>query len=670
MTLGRPSGRASFGLEIAIALLPIVVILGYAITLTRFTLIDDHFLLARSLTTGFWDNFELEPGGRFRPLYWLRYWMIVRLLAAEPCAFALGNGLFVLGSAVQVWWIARRAAGPLLAVAAAWLFTFSLPTIENVFTLGKGEPQQLAFWLAALLLLARLVAPTTRHWTLLDTLLLILIAGANVLSKETSLLLGFPLLFACGALLSERRGRPRADWHLRAVALASVLALVAVCGAVVALHSFSPGDFPVRVIAEDYSARPVIPLWGRDALTLVLIAMGLVGAAMALHRRTDHVLMTLLAIQFAAIVLFLTAIRTPMLYYYYPAVAMGAVLTAIAVADVSVRSRIANVAAPAILAVAIAYGAVQSVWASTALIAWNRMYEVLNRSVMTARPQRVIFRQSVGPEPPWLAKDFAWGPRGSIVAALDEPAYSLAPLVPTVSARELRRGDWIIERFGTNANRRVPFRDLDDASSIGQGLLSEGGRGLLPLRIVHDDRAVFAVPRTWLSPFPTDNAAIRWRIYEVVEAPPFLLENLESDYWMRDHAVLALRMAGVAKVRVRFSALGPKGRDNALFVYAGDRRLAECETARLGPNECIFVADSESTRPDELGWITLDLRPRRTFVPAKIGINADTRALSFNIDPATGSGVFIEPMWRRKEAPGRYPLASVPGSLVGSEHSR
>jgi hypothetical protein len=124
-------------------------------------------------------------------------------------------------------------------VAAAWLFSLSLPTIENAFTVGKGEPLQLVLWLAALVLLAR---GERLPWVAF------VVVGASVLVKETALLLGFPALVATWIAVSEWRQAARGEWRRRALPLVAVWAVLAVCGSLVTFYTEEHWGVPSRLV--------------------------------------------------------------------------------------------------------------------------------------------------------------------------------------------------------------------------------------------------------------------------------------------------------------------------------------------------------------------------------------------------------------------------------------
>jgi hypothetical protein len=76
---------------------------------------------------------------------------------------SIWNSLFLVMARLQVWWLAARLGSVSASILATWLYTLTLPTIENAFTFGKAEPKQLVFWLAAVMLLARQADRSSRR---------------------------------------------------------------------------------------------------------------------------------------------------------------------------------------------------------------------------------------------------------------------------------------------------------------------------------------------------------------------------------------------------------------------------------------------------------------------------------------------------------------------------
>lgn len=124
--------------------------------------------------------------------------------------------------------------GPWSILVTSLLFLFSMPIIENFYTLSKGEPLQLALILASLLALESLKKSRSPGATWLLSAAITLSALAALLVKETTLVLA---VIAGGWLLLhllQRESPPVLTRRAHGIYLAAVSAAVALffsCGA-------------------------------------------------------------------------------------------------------------------------------------------------------------------------------------------------------------------------------------------------------------------------------------------------------------------------------------------------------------------------------------------------------------------------------------------------------
>ena len=102
-------------------------------------------------------NFIIEndqQAGRFRPMYWLYYAGIFGLAKHNPFWFFMGNLILFLILLLELRVVMKQMTfGEGQILFTSILFIFTMPIIENFYTLGKGEPLQLVFLMLAIILM-------------------------------------------------------------------------------------------------------------------------------------------------------------------------------------------------------------------------------------------------------------------------------------------------------------------------------------------------------------------------------------------------------------------------------------------------------------------------------------------------------------------------------------
>ncbi len=173
--------------------LPLVV--AIAIMMPRlidpqFGLLDDGTMLlkVKEILNGDLSMQDDLQAGRFRPLYWLYFTVIYAAAGMKPFWFFLSHLLLFLILLIQIRFLMKKMnATDWQILLANLLFIFSIPIIENFYTLSKGEVLQLVFLLAALLSLEKLKQKHKTYWlTAISSFLYIL--GA-ILVKETAIIM-------------------------------------------------------------------------------------------------------------------------------------------------------------------------------------------------------------------------------------------------------------------------------------------------------------------------------------------------------------------------------------------------------------------------------------------------------------------------------------------------
>ena len=121
----------------------------------QFGLLDDARMLTQTeiISQGDFSMSHDIQAGRFRPIHWLYYTLIYALAGQHPLWYFLGNLILFFILLYELIVILRKMAfADWQILLASLIFIFSMPVIENYYTLGKGEPLQLVFILLSLLI--------------------------------------------------------------------------------------------------------------------------------------------------------------------------------------------------------------------------------------------------------------------------------------------------------------------------------------------------------------------------------------------------------------------------------------------------------------------------------------------------------------------------------------
>ncbi len=192
------------------AILPLVIavlIMTPRLTSAQFGFLDDGYILneVREILSGdFSMRLDLEAG-RFRPFYWLYFTLIYALAGPNPFWFFFGHLIILLILIVEIRFLMHLiGANDWQTLLTSILFLFSIPIIENFYTLSKGETLQLVFLLAALIWLEKLKASTQKVTTWTYAVLAVISVLSAILAKETSYIL-MPLVILWAAYVIYQR---------------------------------------------------------------------------------------------------------------------------------------------------------------------------------------------------------------------------------------------------------------------------------------------------------------------------------------------------------------------------------------------------------------------------------------------------------------------------------
>jgi hypothetical protein len=131
-----------------------VLIMTPRLISAQFGMFDDGAILlnVQNILQGDLSMSNDQQAGRFRHFYWAYYTLIFSLVGMNPFWFYIGHLILLLILLTQIRLLMKNmGATPLQSLIASLVFLFSMPIIENFYTLSKGEPLQLIFLLAAIL---------------------------------------------------------------------------------------------------------------------------------------------------------------------------------------------------------------------------------------------------------------------------------------------------------------------------------------------------------------------------------------------------------------------------------------------------------------------------------------------------------------------------------------
>ena len=208
----------------------------------QFGFFDDAVTLSQSqrFLDGDFNMAKDLQAGRFRPVYWLYYAIIYAFAGYHPFWYFLGNLVLLFILLIEIRQLIKRSGGVEWQVLlASCLFLFSMPIIENFYTLSKGEPLQLIFLLGAVLLLVSRPSDKPKiPWgkSLLAALFLLM----AILIKETAIAMApLAILWALYSVFSKDTRIKSSQKDYWALAGATVLAVLVYFGLRQIFHNTS-----------------------------------------------------------------------------------------------------------------------------------------------------------------------------------------------------------------------------------------------------------------------------------------------------------------------------------------------------------------------------------------------------------------------------------------------
>ncbi len=193
-------------LMIIFPLILAVLIMLPRLSSAQFGLLDDYSMLdnVRNLIQGDWSMSHDLQAGRFRPVYWLYFTLIYGFAGPNPFWFFLTQLMLLLLLLFELQALMRMTGTKdWQMLVSSLVFLFSVPMIENFYTLSKGEPLQLVFLLASILYFEKTKSSQRTPTKALFTILSFLSILFAMLVKETAVIMiplmalwyGFILIF-------------------------------------------------------------------------------------------------------------------------------------------------------------------------------------------------------------------------------------------------------------------------------------------------------------------------------------------------------------------------------------------------------------------------------------------------------------------------------------------
>lgn len=155
----------------------------------QFGLMDDGLMIVevqKILDGDLRMSYDLQAG-RFRPLYWLYFTVIFYLGGPNPFWFFIGHLILFLILLTEIRLLMRKmGAKDWQILIASLVFIFSVPIIENFYTLSKGDPLSLVFILASILFGERIQESSKIPLRVIFAFLAFLCGLSGIWTKETA----------------------------------------------------------------------------------------------------------------------------------------------------------------------------------------------------------------------------------------------------------------------------------------------------------------------------------------------------------------------------------------------------------------------------------------------------------------------------------------------------
>lgn len=197
--------------------------------------------------------------GRVRPVYWLYFSGLYRLLGGNATLFFAVHAILLAAIVAMLALLVRKVGGSRLQAFLAGLLAVSAsPVIENFYTLSKSEPLHAFLTLAGLLLLLSLPARKTRWARVLTFVGASLVFTIAVMSKETYVIMPFITLAWLLLAWIVKSWRPSRDELRLRVAIVAALGIAALVFLAFALPGMTGQGSDTYATHYDFNLQRVI----------------------------------------------------------------------------------------------------------------------------------------------------------------------------------------------------------------------------------------------------------------------------------------------------------------------------------------------------------------------------------------------------------------------------
>lgn len=233
----------------------------------QFGLMDDGLMVVevqKILDGDLGMSHDLQAG-RFRPLYWLYFALIFSLAGPNPFWFFMGHLILFLVLLVEIGLLMKKmGAKDWQVLITSLVFIFSVPIIENFYTLSKGDPLSLVFILASMLFGEKVINARGVQMRVLFSVLAFLCGLSAIWAKETAYIMAPISALWGGYALWGRKRLSKRDVHgylIYFICMASALAVFFLIRSLWGAPSISEGTFTERYALSLASILERIPRW-------------------------------------------------------------------------------------------------------------------------------------------------------------------------------------------------------------------------------------------------------------------------------------------------------------------------------------------------------------------------------------------------------------------------
>lgn len=233
----------------------------------QFGVMDDGLIyveVQKILQGDFSMTYDLQAG-RFRPLYWLYFALIYLLVGPNPVWFYIGHLIILLVLLVEIRFLMKSyQAKDWQILLTSLVFIFSIPIIENFYTLSKGDPLSLVFMLASLLCFEKLKETKRKKTRLFFAVIAFVFGLFAIWAKETAYIMAPISACWAGYVLWQRKHF--SVWQKKAYliyfgCIAASMAAFFIIRALFGAPSVTEGSFTVRYSFTWASLMDRIPRW-------------------------------------------------------------------------------------------------------------------------------------------------------------------------------------------------------------------------------------------------------------------------------------------------------------------------------------------------------------------------------------------------------------------------